>query len=444
MMVFAFMLVVVLMDEARKPQHWKWIWQMTAAPEQAGPSDEPVDTRLPPRAAPDDSPPGTIYASEPAGELPADFEDADERQRVRLDIWRAWLKGSDRSQQQLLMRLLRASRNQTQLDDQDLAAWRAVDAKLKTTIQEYLAKANEAVLVSGEELPPQQKERLISVLSELEADWTGVLGPALQAPLEDRPWTKPEIEALDHLQATLDQLALANIRDDMVWRPAEQTAWFRILEKLQRADPRNLAAESVGTVGFVQLFRQPDEYRGRVVTVKGTAELAYRVKAPQNDLGISGYYVFWLRPADGSDSPIVVYSLELPDRFPAIGDDHTQLNEDVAFTGYFFKRWAYGARDGIRTAPLLVAKSPTWHFVPADSTRGFPSPQIAAAAILAVALLAIGIAAWAYRTSNALVGTRTLDTINPPDPQGLKSLSKQDVGPSVAESLRKLSNEGPP
>jgi hypothetical protein len=442
MLVFAFMLVVVLMGEARKAKNWRWIWMMTGS-DPGGETQEamePVDTRLPPPPRNED-PPGTVYASqEKPGETTERLTELDGLQRVRFDAWRGRLKDLDHNDRKLLSRILRSARQRIAISQDDLERWRELFPEIDNGWIGYLTSANEAVLVSGDELPAEQTERLLNVLQELEVEWSTSIGRALRAPLNDRPWTELEIESLGRLQATLDELALADIRDDMVWRPAEQTAWFRIFEKLAAADERSLTAESVGEVGFVQLFRQPNEYRGRAVTVTGIAELAYHVQAPKNDVGVEGYYVFWLRPADGSDSPIVVYALETPEGFPSIAADQASLQEDVAFTGYFFKRWAYNARDGIRTAPLLLAKSPTWQ-APASRPSVLPSPGLAITGVLAVALLAIAIAQWVYRSSNLIIGSRTPGAINTPNPQQFKALSEQETSPSVAESLRQLADD---
>ena len=71
-------------------------------------------------------------------------------------------------------------------------------------------------------------------------------------------------------------------------------------------------------VSFVQLFSQPDAYRGRLVQVRGTARLGYHVASREQRFGIDGYDVVWLRPADGSNSPMAVYVRTLPAGFPQL------------------------------------------------------------------------------------------------------------------------------
>ena len=177
---------------------------------------------------------------------------------------------------------------------------------------------------------------------------------------------------------------------------------------------------------------------GRLVTVSGTAELAYHVAAPENDLGIDRYFIFWLRPGDGSDAPIVAYALELPDGFPDIGNDHTNLREEMTFTGYFFKRWAYGARDGIRTAPLVLAKRPTWRPTPPLLSAERPSLGIMVAAVLAVALLAIAIARWVYNSSNSQAVPRNTTSPEPTSRQ-FAAMAEHKIGPTINDALQQRS-----
>lgn len=446
MMVFSLLLVIVLMFEARKPENWEWIWAGSKKRIATTALDEGIDTLLSAEPPKSEDPPGTIYARQAAVAAPPsttelaesinaadDGEDA--RQRIRRDAWRGFLKSLGRDERKVLVRILRNSRGGPELSVGDRRIWSDVFSQLEQEWKDYLTSANDAVLVAGDELPAEQRTQLLNVLHDLEIEWTSLLSRALRAVLDERPWTELEREALANLQATLDDLALAAIRDDMVWRPEEQTAWFRSFEKLLALNAREASQQSAGTVSFVQLFRQSNEYRGRLVTVGGTAELAYQVRAPKNDLGIEHYFVFWLRPGDGSDSPIVAYALELPFGFPDVGSDHTNLREEMTFTGYFFKRWAYGAHDGIRTAPLVLAKQPTWEPTPPIFTTELPSWQTVLIALSLVALLAFKIARWAYRAG----GTQSTPRRSPshePTSEQFASMAKSKIGPTIDEALQ--------
>ena len=138
------------------------------------------------------------------------------------------------------------------------------------------------------------------------------------------------------------------------------------------------------------MFRQPNQYRGRLVTVSGVVHRANRVELLPNDYGIKQYYQVWLWPSDNPSAPIVVYCLRLPQGFPT----GMELAEQAEVTGYFFKRWAYQANDALRTAPELLARTLQWEqrpvMTPPQPAETWPIPLVVGVAALA-ALLAAGI-----------------------------------------------------
>ncbi len=162
------------------------------------------------------------------------------------------------------------------------------------------------------------------------------------------------------------------------------------MDILNRTDSETLRQASLGPVSYAQLFRQPSQYRGRLVTVSGVVHRANRVELPSNDYGIKQYYQVWLWPSDNPSAPIVVYCLRLPKDFPT----GMELAEPAAVTGYFFKRWAYQANDALCAAPELLARSLQWQQRPAvtppQPVETWPIPLVVGAAALA-ALLATGI-----------------------------------------------------
>lgn len=182
---------------------------------------------------------------------------------------------------------------------------------------------------------------------------------------------------------------LESIRDDSPFAHAEKDAWFNLLNVLQKTDIRKLTQASTGRVTFVQLYRQAEEYRGELVTVRGVLRAAYRVTAPKNDYGIKNYYQTWLTPDDSPDNVEVVYVLRLPPRFPT-GDG---LAEDVEITGFSFKRWVYRAKDTLRSAPVLLAQTVQWQKRPvlvkkSETDFGTVVAVVAGTAIGAVLLAA--------------------------------------------------------
>ena len=197
----------------------------------------------------------------------------------------------------------------------------------------------------------------------------------------------------------VDSRYLAKIEDDRVLLRSEREAWFNLLEVLNNSEAITLEKASAGPVGFVQLFEQPQTYRGRLVDVTGTVHRVHHVDAPQNEHGIDRYFICWIRPSGGANSPIVSYVLEIPKNFPV----SEELREEVGFTGFFFKRLAYVAKDGSRTAPLILAKTMKWNrpvaaapeFVETLSAGTFAFFLVLT--ILCTAAVAVGLATLIYR-----------------------------------------------
>jgi hypothetical protein len=161
---------------------------------------------------------------------------------------------------------------------------------------------------------------------------------------------------------------LKSIRDDTILRRTETDAFYHLLRILAVHSERELTAASTGRVTYVQLFQQSNEYRGNLVSVRGTVRSAVQKVAPANDYGVGKYYELWVVPHDQPDTPLVVNCLELPKAFP----HGNRLAQDAGITGFFFKRFAYQAADGrLHTTPLLLAKTIDWR--PAAPAENAPA-----------------------------------------------------------------------
>jgi hypothetical protein len=152
---------------------------------------------------------------------------------------------------------------------------------------------------------------------------------------------------------------LVQIRDDTPWiRGDELPAWFNLWNVLSRSDKHQLNAESTGKVGFAELFQQPNAFRGKLVTVRGSARRTTYLEAGDNSRGLEGYYRVIVWPEGGPAEPIFVYVLELPKGFP-VGED---VRAELQATGFFFKRMVYPAQSEgeLRRAPVIMARSVDW------------------------------------------------------------------------------------
>jgi hypothetical protein len=238
------------------------------------------------------------------------------------------------------------------------------------------------------------------------------------------------------------------VRDDTVFRGAEHEAFFHLLETLHDQDEQTLAAASRGPTAFVQLYQQPDEYRGKLVTIHGAVRGVFPDAASRNDYGIERYYQVWVQPHDHPGLPIVAFVLDLPAGFP-VAD---RLQEEVELTGFFFKRWAYRAQDAIRSAPLVLAKTVRWQPPPVADVK--PLNVVVIVGIVVGAVLIAGvIVGLAMRGAPTVYKGPTPTrwgepmSVQPPPGEVLKQLAEQAEAEALATDERpadtRPSNQGP-
>jgi hypothetical protein len=187
------------------------------------------------------------------------------------------------------------------------------------------------------------------------------------------------------------RLVLPGIEDNRQLVPSEWPEWLRVFAHLQEVTLSELEGLDPEYVTFVQLFDQPQVYRGRLLGTVGFARRAHRVQPPRNDYGIRHYYQLWLQVDDHPSDPVALWCLELPPEFP-LG---MSIEERVEVVGYFFKLMSYLAGDGkIRRAPLILAKTVRWQRRPSvvPETRWDLLPLI----VLAALALSVGVVTWVY------------------------------------------------
>ncbi len=182
--------------------------------------------------------------------------------------------------------------------------------------------------------------------------------------VSSRSGTQPEVtllaprvsEVADEATNSHSQVDLSGVKDKTYFRPEERQAWFSLFDKLQQTDETQQTGQTITEVSYVQLLKQPDYYRGRLVTIHGNVKREEVQQPAGNQLGLDSYHRLWVKPQGGGQWPFVVYCLELPAGFPC-GD---QLNEPVSITGYFFKNWSYAYDQGLGLAPVVLASQPDW------------------------------------------------------------------------------------
>lgn len=192
----------------------------------------------------------------------------------------------------------------------------------------------------------------------------------------------------EELLKQLSEIDFSAVEDNTPFGKKETTAWFSTLHLLTQFSVDDLRSANPPWVTFSQLYRNPSNYRRKLVALRGEFRGIAYYPAPANDKGIDGYYQAWLQPEREND-PVVVYCLQLPPGFP----EGMRIQEPVEVIGVFFKRWVYQAQDGLRVAPVVLTKEPMWKRTPISTTGSLTSPQnillaVAISVVLTVILLA--------------------------------------------------------
>lgn len=245
---------------------------------------------------------------------------------------------------------------------------------------------------------------------------------------------KEDLPAHKQFFPGVDRELLAGVRDDTMFRSSEAGAFFHLLGVLNDTPEATLEKSSIGPVSFMQLFAQPKEFRGDLVTIHGTVLRALPKTASQNDYGISDYNMLVVEPSDRAYG-VIVYALELPPDFPT-GE---KLREPVTITGFFYKRWAHLSEDKeIMTWPLLLSKTVRWR-----PAAGAPAPDAEAAVKNLVGGLAIAVLASLVVVVFVFFATRRKTQFKMPQSRlaDLQQFDDQQPVPDVRQQLAELARQ---
>ena len=420
-----FLLVALLMGvitaiyEARNPERWKWLWAFDMKRDEGADIDPRLRLKTVPQQTTDDlliggeTPEEKERKQREKEEQAAEDASLEVNERAWVSGWREIAGNVSNFDRRALYELLRRSRT-PEIETAEIEHAKIALSELDTAWQSYIANAKRALQNLTEEEQNAWKE----VLDGLIKRWTSTIKPPLTFVFEGRELDADETAHLAELQTVLDRIELKRIEDDSPWRNSEREIWFRLFSQLQASSKEKLKEQSQGLVSYTQLFKQAKTYRGQIVTVRGRASAVYSMQALKNDHGIQQYWVFWLFPEGGPKSPLVVYSLSKPEGFPSIREDEINVKampsqEDVEFSGYFFKRHAYAAKTGIYVAPVVFALEPEWIKAPEPPKPPVPTVLQAAAVAIGLAAFAIGFAGWVYYTFGPTYIVKSLNLVPP-------------------------------
>jgi hypothetical protein len=142
--------------------------------------------------------------------------------------------------------------------------------------------------------------------------------------------------------------------------PQEVEAYARTLILAHWTETAALEKAARRDLTYVQLFREPEKYRGEIVRVSGRMKRIRRYDDPPEiarRAGVRYLYEGWMFNADFGSNPVCCVFTDLPEGLRAT----EKMEERVEFAGYLFKRYRYKAGDTPkpnqwREAPLIVGR----------------------------------------------------------------------------------------
>lgn len=163
---------------------------------------------------------------------------------------------------------------------------------------------------------------------------------------------------------------------------------------------------------FAHLYEEPQKYRGVVVHVEGRIKRIRRFDPPETARrnGVKDLYEGWIFDLKISGAnPVCIVFTELPAEFK-VGEE---LKGEVAFDGFFFKRYRYKAGDGTRDSPLLIGRAPV--MLPGSPSPGDNGKQMLYTFISLVAgtMLLTLFLAWWYWRGDRRVRAKVVETKHP-------------------------------
>jgi hypothetical protein len=169
----------------------------------------------------------------------------------------------------------------------------------------------------------------------------------------------PIAPALDRAEP-VDPAILAEVQDrSKVHGPKENYSEFLaynyLLVLAHKTPAQALARGARRDLTFAHLFEEPKKYRGQIVHIEGRLKRLRKFDAEPIAAkeGVSVLYEGWIFDESLYYNPFCVIVSEVPKSIE-VGE---KIDYEVAFDGYFFKRYRYPAGDGVRDAPLLIGRT---------------------------------------------------------------------------------------
>jgi hypothetical protein len=147
----------------------------------------------------------------------------------------------------------------------------------------------------------------------------------------------------------------------------EATTYAQIITRANYTSHRAFMKAARKDVTYGHLFNHPEEFRGQIVHVEGRLKRVIRVPPmfEAANEGVHDLFVGYIFNESYGPHPYRVIFTEWPAKLPRSLLNETKIDQsvEVAFAGYFYKRYRYEAADSKgrtrRDAPMLIGHSLT-------------------------------------------------------------------------------------
>jgi len=326
-------------------------------------------------------------------------------------FWQEAYKGlSDEKQLQLFGLLRKVVRSDFAApDDADVAALNKIIKGLENEQSNFQTLAlSEISLLSDAEEKKQKTESLF----EFDQRWQAEVVPTLSAALARTDYTFAGQVEIAKVAQVLRPLFLDAVEDMAgMGTRGDLPGWMTVWDEAVADRPATSSTSAAG-VTFLQLSGQPDNYRGKQVSIKGQARTCRKKLLKQTRLPVDHYYEVWVEPTDSDgDGLFCVYAAEIPDSFPVnrVGKKSGSFHDvdvPVSLTGRFFKVRSY--RDfggGVSHSPVVIARQidtdDTKMVAESSGANAMPGKTYLAFWFAGIAAVATGLAVVVFRASQA-------------------------------------------
>lgn len=237
-----------------------------------------------------------------------------------------------------------------------------------------------------------------------------------------------------------DALVFKSVTDKTLIKLGDMGAYAALLDRVRKTPPAQLTAQSRRDVIFSQLLERPERHRGLPIHLQGTAKriLIHDDIAPELSPKLR-LYEAWVFTDDSQGFPYVLVFEDAPKGLPG-GND---VNELIAFDGYFLKLMAYQAGDLYRFAPMLIGRvgwRPQAGKAAATTVLGLPRETLRAVVAVLFLFSTVRLLSWGFRARRGLIqpGAR----IRVPSP--IDQIDPEDLSDWLARAPRSDPDPGDP